>query len=243
MSAGKAQSRRNDRQLYETADNVCQSFIMAVVDETWYKELEDPGTFYTKVTALKLLDHLTEFCSGLHTVDAVDILQVMKTLYKYSKGYHYSSTRWSQHRENPSVKNSSSSTSICTLWRCNMYSNLVSTRLKPGSSQNSRRRNKPGRSGRNVFERHRLLSNNLKPLERKRKNRLEALHCLERHQSHKTRKRRRKQHSCRTKCLILSRDTWTTLRQRRHKQQLMEARWWIWQLVWRYPWIRSLDSN
>ena len=30
---------------------------MAVVDETWYKELEDPDTFYTKVTALKLLDH------------------------------------------------------------------------------------------------------------------------------------------------------------------------------------------
>ena len=46
---------------------------MVVVDETWYKELEDPDTFYTKVTALKILDHLTEFCSGLHTVDAVDI--------------------------------------------------------------------------------------------------------------------------------------------------------------------------
>ena len=32
---------------------------MVVVDETWYKDLEDPDTFYTKVTALKLLDHLT----------------------------------------------------------------------------------------------------------------------------------------------------------------------------------------
>ena len=56
---GKHKARRNDRQLYETADNACRSFIMAVVDETWYKELEDPDTFYTKVTALKLLDHLT----------------------------------------------------------------------------------------------------------------------------------------------------------------------------------------
>ena len=53
---------------------------MAVVDETWYKEIEDPDTLYTKVTALKLLDHLTKFCSGLHTVDAVDIPQLMKTL-------------------------------------------------------------------------------------------------------------------------------------------------------------------
>ena len=58
---------------------------MAVVDETWYKELEDPDTFYMKVTALKLLNHLTEFCTGLHTVDAVDIPQIMKSLYKDSE--------------------------------------------------------------------------------------------------------------------------------------------------------------
>ena len=54
---------------------------MAVVDETWYKELKDPDTFYTNVTALKLLDHLTEFCLVLHTVDAVDIPQVMKMIF------------------------------------------------------------------------------------------------------------------------------------------------------------------
>ena len=59
---------------------------MDVVDETWYKELEDPDTFYAKVTALELLYHLTEFCSGLHTVDAVDIPQVMKTLFSDSEG-------------------------------------------------------------------------------------------------------------------------------------------------------------
>ena len=56
---GKNEARRNDRQLYETANNACRSFIMAVVDETWYKEIKDPETFYTKVTPLKLLDHLT----------------------------------------------------------------------------------------------------------------------------------------------------------------------------------------
>ena len=44
---------------------------MEVVDKTWYKELEDPDTFYTNVTSLKLLDHLTKFFSGLHTFDAV----------------------------------------------------------------------------------------------------------------------------------------------------------------------------
>ena len=64
----------------------CKNFIMEFVDETWYKELEDPYTFYTNVTALKLLDHLTEFCSGLHTVNAVDISQVMKTLFSKDGG-------------------------------------------------------------------------------------------------------------------------------------------------------------
>ena len=59
---------------------------MEAVDETWYKELEDPYTFYTKVTALKLLDHLTKFCSGLHTIDAVDIPQVTKTLFRDAEG-------------------------------------------------------------------------------------------------------------------------------------------------------------
>ena len=59
---------------------------MEVVYATCYKELEDPDTFYTNVTALKLLEHLTKFCSGLHTVDAVDILQVMKTLFSDAEG-------------------------------------------------------------------------------------------------------------------------------------------------------------
>ena len=54
---------------------------MEVVDETWYKELEEPATFYANVTALKLLDHRTKLCLGLHTVDAVDIPQVMETLF------------------------------------------------------------------------------------------------------------------------------------------------------------------
>ena len=59
---------------------------MVVVDETWYKDLEYPYTFYTEVTDIKLLDLLTEFCAGLHTMDAVDIPQIMKLLYRDSEG-------------------------------------------------------------------------------------------------------------------------------------------------------------
>ena len=59
---------------------------MTVMDEAWYKELEDPNTFYTEVTPIKLLEHLTEFCTGSHAFDAVDIPQLMKELYKDSDG-------------------------------------------------------------------------------------------------------------------------------------------------------------
>ena len=83
---GKHEARRNDRQLYKTADNACRSFIVTVVDKTWYKELKDPDTFYTKVTAIKFLEHLTEFCARFRTVDAVDIPQLMKELYMDSDG-------------------------------------------------------------------------------------------------------------------------------------------------------------
>ena len=59
---------------------------MEVVDKAWYKELEDPEKFYTNVTSLKLLDHLTKFCSGLHTVDYMEIPQLMKTLFTDADG-------------------------------------------------------------------------------------------------------------------------------------------------------------
>ena len=59
---------------------------MDVVNKTWYKELEDPNTLYTNVTDLKLLEHLTKFCSGIRTVDAVDIPQVMKTFFSDAEG-------------------------------------------------------------------------------------------------------------------------------------------------------------
>ena len=45
QAKGKYEARQNDRALYKTADTASKKFIMKVVDETWYKELEDPDTF------------------------------------------------------------------------------------------------------------------------------------------------------------------------------------------------------
>ena len=83
---GKHEVKRNERSLYKTANNSCKNFILEVVNDTWYKELEDPDTFYNYAMALKLLNRLTESCSGLHTVDVVDILEVMKTLFSNAEG-------------------------------------------------------------------------------------------------------------------------------------------------------------
>ena len=64
----------------------CKNFIMEVVHETWYNELEDPDTLYRNVMALKLLDDLTEFCLRLHTIDAMKIPQLIKTLFTIADG-------------------------------------------------------------------------------------------------------------------------------------------------------------
>ena len=59
---------------------------MSVIEDTWFKEIEDPDNFYTEVTTIQLLDHLTEHCSGIHAIDAVDIPHIMQIFYKEAKG-------------------------------------------------------------------------------------------------------------------------------------------------------------
>ena len=68
QAKGKHEAKKNDRALYETAETSCKNFVMEVVDKTCYKGLEELDTFYTNITALKLLDHLTktfQYCTQL----------------------------------------------------------------------------------------------------------------------------------------------------------------------------------
>ena len=51
-------AKQYDRALYEAANTGCVHFIMSVLDEIWYKELEDSDTFYNNVTALQIIKHL-----------------------------------------------------------------------------------------------------------------------------------------------------------------------------------------
>ena len=54
------ETKRSDRALYDASGTGCVNFIISVVDETWYKELEDSDTFYTNVTTQQLLKHLED---------------------------------------------------------------------------------------------------------------------------------------------------------------------------------------
>ena len=90
---------------------------MEFVDATWYKELEDPDTFYTNVTDLNLLEHLTEFCSSLRTVNAVDIPQVMKTLFINAEGIpQYINVMEAAQRKPKRAKLVITDKITCTLW-------------------------------------------------------------------------------------------------------------------------------
>ena len=80
------EAKRSYRALYNAADTDCVNFIMSVIDETWYKELEDADKFYTNMTAQQLLEHLEDHCTGLHSIDAVDIRFFMQTFWTDAEG-------------------------------------------------------------------------------------------------------------------------------------------------------------
>ena len=140
QNKGKHEASRNERALWKTADTACKNFIMEVVDETWYKELKDTDAFYTNVTALKLLDHLNEFCSGLHTVDSVDIPLLTKTPFTNADGIPQFVNAMEAARRNPSGKNSSyrkiyaccgAETSTTARWVRNRNAGVVKNPWKP----------------------------------------------------------------------------------------------------------------
>lgn len=71
---------------YTTAEREAQQFILAVVKDTWVKELKSSSTFYTRVTAKELLDHLQETCTRLHALDVLALQNEMQTYHVDAEG-------------------------------------------------------------------------------------------------------------------------------------------------------------
>jgi hypothetical protein len=61
-------SRLDDYASYEAAKRGVAKFLRDVADEIWYNDLKDAKTFYTKVTAIKIMALLDANSDGLHAV-------------------------------------------------------------------------------------------------------------------------------------------------------------------------------
>ena len=59
--------------LFATAERKTRDFILAVVEDTWVQELQEPITFYTFVSPPDLPAHLQTLYSGLHDLDVLSL--------------------------------------------------------------------------------------------------------------------------------------------------------------------------
>jgi hypothetical protein len=79
-------SQLNDYASYEAAERSVANFFHDVVDKIWYNDLKDANTFYTKVTALKIMAHLNANCGGLHAIDMITLRMNMTQYYMQANG-------------------------------------------------------------------------------------------------------------------------------------------------------------
>ena len=68
--------------LFAAAERDLSKFILAVVEDTWVRELGDPDIFYTAVKPRALLSHLQAVCVGLHATDVLNIQNEMQTYHE-----------------------------------------------------------------------------------------------------------------------------------------------------------------
>jgi hypothetical protein len=79
-------SRLANYATYEAAKRGVVKFLPDIIDEVWYKVLKDAKTFYTKVTALEIMDLLDTNSGGLHAVDMILLCTNMHQYYMQVDG-------------------------------------------------------------------------------------------------------------------------------------------------------------
>jgi hypothetical protein len=80
------QAKLNDYASFEAAECGAAKFLRKVVNEVWYNDLKDAGTFYTKVTARKIIAFLNANSGGLHTIDMISLRTNMHNYYTQVDG-------------------------------------------------------------------------------------------------------------------------------------------------------------
>ena len=79
-------AKRADRATYKTAQRETAQFILAVVDNTWVRELRDTETLYTDVAPRALLFHLQAGCTDRHSLDLLVMHNEMQRYHLGVKG-------------------------------------------------------------------------------------------------------------------------------------------------------------
>jgi hypothetical protein len=75
-------ARAEDCGLWKAAKDGCKKLIRAAVEEVYINELKDGTTFFHKVNAQDLLEHLEKNSTGLHALDIIALCTNMLLLYK-----------------------------------------------------------------------------------------------------------------------------------------------------------------
>ncbi len=75
------QARLDDYASYKAAKQGAAKFLCKTVNEVWYNDLKDADTFYTKVTALKIISFLDANSSGLYAIDMISLRTNMHQYY------------------------------------------------------------------------------------------------------------------------------------------------------------------
>ena len=71
-------AKRTDRATYETARRETAQSILAVIDDTWVRELRDTKILYTDVAPKALFSHLQVGYTGRHTLDLLALHNKMQ---------------------------------------------------------------------------------------------------------------------------------------------------------------------
>ena len=61
-------------------------FVLAVVADTWVRELQDPEAIYTEVPPKDLLSHIQAGCTGRHALDLLALHNEMQRYHLEVKG-------------------------------------------------------------------------------------------------------------------------------------------------------------
>ena len=79
-------ARRADRATFETARQEMTQFVLAVVADTWVRELRYPNSIYTEVSPQDFFAHLQEGCTVRHALNLLALQNEMQSYHLEVEG-------------------------------------------------------------------------------------------------------------------------------------------------------------